>query len=459
MADKLEKPRYTSVTEWVSESGAVAIELGLYQHLAKRLNHTRNDRLVEPSRARLAEEMGFQQAKEVDPYLRALVALRVVEPVIRPGKATQYRLPLWPPAGWQGPRDMAEADRWKAKEPDRWRAWRAQQRAAVEAAQAPAKQKARSRSARHAAKKAEAHPDLSVTTDGLPTPDLSVATDTHLSVTTDRYPSVTTDTNQTKEPNEGTTPLTAVGQPPVVGGRSGGGCAASDDSQPAPKTAARDLRSVVVAIPALLASLLERDFPRGLPAEVNDWISRGLLEEQRTPEQLADRMARRWVAFGYEADALEAGGRGIDKPKGVLEQLLSPSKCWGNNLDCEDGTNRWTDEECPRCAEARAEKAAERAQDAPSKPPGPTPSSGYSVPFQRDDTAPVGPPQSECRSCRAPIALAGHAAEDRLCAECRAEGPPESEAAGTVTGMEAFRLARLAKQAGTGETYRRLNRL
>jgi uncharacterized membrane protein len=82
-------------------------------------------------------------------------------------------------------------------------------------------------------------------------------------------------------------------------------------------------------------------------------------------------MARRWQAFGYEDALLSQSGEGIRRGIGVLEELLSPSKCDGNNIDCEDGIVLYSGQECPRCQESREDRAAERAGAAVQDPVAP----------------------------------------------------------------------------------------
>ncbi|MGW1870942.1 hypothetical protein ACWCPS_36055 [Streptomyces mauvecolor] len=159
-----------------------------------------------------------------------------------------------------------------------------------------------------------------------------------------------------------------------------------------------ELRAVIEAIPKPLAELLAKDWPRGLPVAVNQLIEQALVGEQRTVEELVERIGRRWVVFGYEDDLLCSFGKGIRTGLGVLEELVSASKCWGANLDCEDGFDRRTESECPRCAEQREERRAAHAdRERPSEHPAPvekpTPVPGPYVPEQRDDAVGINEEQ------------------------------------------------------------------
>ncbi|MFJ9239836.1 hypothetical protein ACIRJ3_33215 [Streptomyces anulatus] len=133
----------------------------------------------------------------------------------------------------------------------------------------------------------------------------------------------------------------------------------------------------------------------------------GLALADRTVGQVVTRVERRWLQWSYEDDALADSGKGLDRPLGVLLTLLGPSACWGNNARCEDGTDIDTGAVCPRCEEAREDKAAERGQEQPG------PSPAYSVQFERTDEVLARP---KCPGCDLPLA---NATEAVLCRECR----------------------------------------
>jgi hypothetical protein len=65
------------------------------------------------------------------------------------------------------------------------------------------------------------------------------------------------------------------------------------------------------------------------------------------PEQLGERIARRWVQWGYAAQADTAtGGSGLASPVGVAVRLVGQSGC--GSAGCEDGTDLHTGKPCPR---------------------------------------------------------------------------------------------------------------
>lgn len=388
------EPHYTKVAEWVSECGMTGMEAGVYQHLAKRLHHASGSRIVDPSRARLAADVGLKKPDDVDPYLRALEALGAVVIHAAKGVRTKYELPLWPPDGYDGPANTHAADKWQKDDPKGYAAWRASRRALVEASEAPYAAKRRARVAKSAARrKAPKTPDVPVATGTSAEEDVPVATDRYQPVVTGTHQPVATGTNQ-NDTNDQTN--MGDGRRPTTGSTptGEGGFAASDkmsSSENKPKLA--ELRTVVEGVPEPLRHLLEQDWPRGLPGRVNELIEAGLTREHRTPTQLLERMARRWQVFGYEDALLSQTGEGIRRSIGVLEELLSPSKCDGNNIDCEDGIELYSGRECPRCQEHREDRRS--SQEAlPERPTPqvqvPTYTAPPYVPPPRDDTADDG---------------------------------------------------------------------
>lgn len=374
------EPHYSKIAEWVTECGANGMETAVHQHLAKRLNHVSGSRLVDPSRARLAADVGLKKADDVDPYLRALEALSVIVIHAKKGLRTKYELLLWPPDGYDGPANTHAADKWQRDDPKGYAAWRTGRRALVDAAEAPYAAKRRARVAKSTQRKrTPKDPDVPVVTGRYPQADVPVTTGTHLPVVTGTHRPVATGTNQ-DDTNDQTN--MGDGRRPTTGSSSPGegGSAASDKTNPPsqkPKTA--DMRAVVEGIPEPLKNLLEKDWPRGLPNSVNELIEKGLVRHQRTAGQLVDRMARRWWRFGYEDALLSWDGKGIASATGVLEELLSASKCSGNNLYCEDGIEIHSGATCPRCEEAaedrsrafREEQTPEPQHDRPDTAPPP----------------------------------------------------------------------------------------
>jgi hypothetical protein len=402
------EPYFTKIPEWATERAASGMAQAAYQHLAKRLNRERGDRIVDPSRARLAADLGLKKEDYVDPYLRELAVLGMVQPITAKGKRTRYFLPEWPPEGYDGPMSTVEADRWQRKDPAGYQAWRAAQRALVEAAEAPYKEKSRTRVARSVAKKAAAvaAPEVPVVTGTSDGGDPPVATGRYLPVVTGTYPPVATGSNQTR-PDEGTS--SGDGRRPGAGDRPlgfGGFAAPAQQHEPG-KTVMpwREIGQLLSAIPAPLASLLEGMFPAGLPPEVNAAAAR-VLAEPRTVAEAQGRLARRWLR--YEDDALSLSGRGIDQAVAVLYELLAPSYCEGNNVRCEDGYDLDRQDDCRLCT---ADKAAFRAAKAPPEEPFQSLGTAASVPEQRATEYAL----PRCAHCEVPM----QTAKRRLCRECQ----------------------------------------
>ncbi|MGW1870941.1 hypothetical protein ACWCPS_36050 [Streptomyces mauvecolor] len=196
------EPHYTKIPEWVSECGANGMESAVYQHLAKRLKHTSKSRMVDPSRARLASDIGLKKPDDVDPYLRSLEALGAIVIHAKKGMRTSYELPLWPPEGWTGPLNTHAADRWQKTDPAGYAAWRAEQRAKVDAAEAPYAVKRRARVSKSMARKrTAAEPEVPVATGRSEGSDVPVTAGRYQPVVTGNHRPVATGTNQ-NDPNE-----------------------------------------------------------------------------------------------------------------------------------------------------------------------------------------------------------------------------------------------------------------
>lgn len=107
------------------------------------------------------------------------------------------------------------------------------------------------------------------------------------------------------------------------------------------------VRAVEAAWPVQLAAML----PGYRPPVIRDTILAAL--ESRSAEQLAARIARRWWAHGYLADA-DAEGRGIDSPVGVAVALVRPGIC--PDPMCEDGEVIDRGAPCSGCQQRAADR-------------------------------------------------------------------------------------------------------
>ncbi|WP_158012966.1 hypothetical protein [Streptomyces sp. Root369] len=184
-----------------------------------------------------------------------------------------------------------------------------------------------------------------------------------------------------------------------TGSSARGGCAATQKparSRKKTRLTREEAAAVAVVEQAVPPSLLELLAGQKVP---NTWRVSMLRElEHRTPEQLADRVARRWVAHRYQSHLL--AGRGIDNPYKVLQALVRAGEC--PDAGCEDESMVDTGEPCRTCAVRKARRGA---------------SGGPGVPAQRSAA-----PTWECRVCRNPrLKRREPEPEDRECQDCKRE--------------------------------------
>lgn len=175
-----------------------------------------------------------------------------------------------------------------------------------------------------------------------------------------------------------------------------GGCAAPG------KRATSRKRTRLTTAEAAAVAVVERAVPGSLLELVggkapHSFRVAALREmEHRTPEQLAARVARRWVAHRYQSALLSGGG--IRNPYAALQALVRAGEC--PDSGCEDGEIVDTGADCRACEQRRAARRA----------PG-----GASVPAQRPGRA-----WWECRICRNPK-RGEPEPDDRECRDCKDE--------------------------------------
>lgn len=117
----------------------------------------------------------------------------------------------------------------------------------------------------------------------------------------------------------------------------------------------------------------------------------------RTPGQLADRVARRWVRHRFQSDLLT--GKGIGNAYAVLQSLVRAGEC--PDAGCEDGVMVDTGVDCRACEQRNADRPASGRKG--------------SVPTQRSGRA-----RWECRVCRNPKWREPEP-EDGECQACKQE--------------------------------------
>jgi hypothetical protein len=205
--------------------------------------------------------------------------------------------------------------------------------------------------------------------------------------------------------------------------------------------------------PVLVAKLPYQQFPKRNRPAVLEAL------ESRTVEQLAERVARRWLAYGYEP-ALYDGT--LTHPVGAALELIAPPR-YCPDPSCEDGTMIDTGAECRACLERRASRRAARAAGQPLESSSKRTGSGRMpecVICQGPFPGAV-PDDGECRRCREEAAAAFAALSARLEAPDtgwqNVEAQAGEEAAGTPqdepgVDEETARLrAFYARQFGTPE--------
>ncbi|NEE37970.1 hypothetical protein G3M53_72805, partial [Streptomyces sp. SID7982] len=192
---------------------------------------------------------------------------------------------------------------------------------------------------------------------------------------------------------------------------------------------------VEAAWPAELVALL----PKYRPDVIRDAVLEAL-DFGRSPQQLVERVQRRWSLHGY-SDALLPGGKGIATPVGVAVGLVRPSTDCPDPM-CEDGTTLHMNDACPKCIERRIDRKADHRAGR--------------VPDQRKDRGPA----PEWWTCEGPDCEKpgkGERPEDGLCRGCREQMLAATERlAADLAADEAERQARadaLAWQALLEDAY------
>ena len=169
------------------------------------------------------------------------------------------------------------------------------------------------------------------------------------------------------------------------------------------KVQAAAVRTVEAGYPEELVGLL----PRYRPAVVRDALLAALEVERRTPDQVAERVRRRWVSYGF---ALKAHDGELESPVGVLVKLLAPpADC--PDPSCEDGQMIDTGAACRTC-EYRRQERREGRKRRPGSP------DTHPAPPQAAQAATAAPGQGlwEC-ACGTPV-KGPKPPENALCPDC-----------------------------------------
>jgi len=159
------------------------------------------------------------------------------------------------------------------------------------------------------------------------------------------------------------------------------------------------VRAVEAGLPPALVALL----PYGhIPGRNRGAVLEAL--DSRTPQQLAERAARRWYGWGY-ATALAEGK--LRSAVGVALELVGPTP-YCPDPSCEDGVMPGHTP-CRACETRRADRRADRL-------------AGRTVPTGRSKGSPA--PKPECLDCGRP--WPGAVPADGLCGGCREEAAAQA---------------------------------
>ncbi|MCY0957668.1 hypothetical protein [Streptomyces sp. H27-H5] len=436
-----------------------ASAIALYNFLAMHLSMSRDDRYVWPTRDTLAALMGYSRADKISPFANLLIEVEALV-VIKvpngtgPEQRNVYRLRRNPPPGFTGHLLMSQI--YSTAE------GLTEAAAGVIAGGAVCPQSG-----------VGVEPESgSVTTttpnknkeQQTPAPSARSAGDVRR---TSAGSSARDESSSGYAASDPTGPVAdVVGEEPAGGGVRGrqrsGGVGASIPAQrpaggkqaPAGGTGARkpspfppELREAIYAterlLPPELRAVLAVKFPYGhLPNANRQVIAESLM--LRSPAQLGERAARRWISYGYDRDHHDGGLR---SPLGVVEELLRRTPYCPEDW-CEDGTNIHTGAVCEACVTRVEQRRADRI-------------AGKPVPRHR-------PPRlyrdvEECVVCDHPFP--DDVPDTRVCSDCQVEldrgaahinGTPEPEAPAEpepehckAGPSSAYRAARAAKAAKT----------
>jgi hypothetical protein len=210
------------------------------------------------------------------------------------------------------------------------------------------------------------------------------------------------------------------------------GSAAPRKTSPArmDKRTAVGFRTVVDALPADLRHLADRPLPVRVPARPLGELIREQLG-QRSPEQLVERIGRRWIQHRWEEKCRSVmAGEPLRSGVGIAVELLKAPEC--SHPRCEDGTDVDTKMPCRVCPERQADfRRAWRSGGGPIPPQAPG--------------SDQGPAKWWCVTDGCGYNSYGSGPADGLCADCRAE-----QELGPIDPAELAEVARVFAAAGFG---------
>ncbi|MFI2373201.1 hypothetical protein [Streptomyces sp. NPDC018833] len=388
---------YVQLGHWMGLADVSATAKELYWILAMHLNYKRGDRYVWPSTEILAMLLGYSRGDKITPFTRELESIGALT-VIKvpdgrgPQKKNVYKLRRTPPEHYTGPRSLGEFYERLGKAYDGAVLDDIQHLNSIE----PGGQTVSPEPGGHVSPRSGGHVG----------PESGAYVGPQLGA-------VTTRSINKKKDNEGAPSARSATDARRAStgssARENGGSAASTGAKapkksPSAKNQVRmtqqqgaDVRTVEQGYPAELAACM----PGYRPPAVRDAIlaTLGRAPSQRTAEQLAARVERRWYAWGFDEKHRE--GAILSYP-GVVIRLISLQPC-GNDR-CEDGQVIDTGDPCRACAERKIDRRSDRRNG---------------VPVQRTADPRPAPSWWECGQCRRPGRDGAPA--DGLCGSCRNE--------------------------------------
>ncbi|MEU8927505.1 hypothetical protein AB0D10_42480 [Kitasatospora sp. NPDC048545] len=433
---------FAQLGSWVALSGVSPRAMALYWFMAMHLNLKRGDRYVWPSKDALAYLMQYSRGDKIDPFLKELVAIGAVVVVSVPDssgpqKRNVYRLRRNPPPGYcTGPLTLGEfyATLGPVLEAERTTAAAAH---AVNSNKTAGQAASPEMGGQDGPTEGQSPPGVkSNKTAGQgvhPETGGDVTPVSGVHVTPETGGVTTATTNNTND----AAPVGRVSAPDARRASTGSSARATRSGSAAPrktnparmdKRTAAGFRTVVGALPADLRQLAERPLPVKVPAKPLGDLIREQLHE-RTPEQLVERIERRWVQHRWQEKCnSERAGEALRSGVGIAVELLKAPEC--PYPRCEDGTDVDTKAPCRACPERRAEVRRSRG------------TGGGEIPRQAAGQG-EGPVKWWCVTDGCGYNSYGAGSADGLCHDCRTE-----QELGPIDPAELAEAARAFAKAG-----------
>lgn len=410
-------PLFTMVPEWITYSELKPAQREFWTVLASCVNHGQSHNRVWPAGPELADAMRISNPDQLKAYREALQALGAI--VIEERRYANgmrrrylYDVRFHPPSGYTGPRSRTE---WLARRKERLAA----AAAAAESADTAAFEADNSNETPGQTGTSKNRGAGAFKNRGAGTPENGGA-----GAPENRGAKPDQQKPDQEKPHAALAARSAGdGRRPSTGSSGAGSRSATSsatahsrerDPRKSPVRQVRMTReqaSAVRTIEARYPAELAARMPAYRPAALRNAIlaTLGDAPRQRSAEQLADRLERRWYSWGYA----EKNRRGeISSYPGVAIALLTRHVCGHDR--CEDGTDIDGGGPCRTCPDRE-----QLRRDRSKAPP---------LPRQRSHDAGPAPARWECSApeCRAPGR--GAAPADGLCASCRSQAKDAAQA-------------------------------